>query len=113
MDLNLQQNNFFDESIPINNNNNEYEYSKINNDTLKINNNIKTGIGPITDNLINDCLKKLSSCEIKDKIVKNLLDPLFNDISGKLQPYLYLISALYAIILILIVIIIYLIITKK
>ena len=74
---------------------------------------IKTGIGPITDNILNECLKKLSTNEFKMSIIDMFLDPMFSNISNKIQPYLYMISLLYGVIIVLILIIIYLIVTKK
>jgi hypothetical protein len=74
---------------------------------------VKSGIGPFTDNIINEIAKKLSSNEFKTYFNELFLDPMFNNITNKIQPYLYMISLLYGIIVILILIIIYLILKKK
>lgn len=74
---------------------------------------IKTGIGSVTDKIINEILKKISTSEFQDGINSIIISPVFDNISNKLQPYLYMISFLYVIIIVLILIIIYLIVKKK
>jgi hypothetical protein len=76
-------------------------------------NNYKTGIGPVTDKLVEECIKKFTSEEIKNEIVSKLFDPILEDLSKKMEPYIYMISFLYSIILILIVVIIILMLSKK
>ena len=73
----------------------------------------KTGVGPITDHLVNECIKKFTSKEVKDEIVEKLFDPILEDLTKKMEPYIYMVSFLYSIILILIIVIIVLMLSKK
>ena len=73
----------------------------------------KTNVGPITDHLVNECIKKFTSEEVKNEIVSKLFDPILEDLTKKMEPYIYMISFLYSIILVLIVAIIILMLMKK
>lgn len=83
------------------------------NKSKDISNKYKTGIGPITDHLVDECIKKFTSEEVKNEIISKLFDPILEDLTKKMEPYIYMISFLYSIILILIIIIIILMISKK
>ena len=62
-------------------------------------------IGPITDALIDSCIKELKKKENKDKMYKNILDPIFQDINNKYGPYFILITTMLGLIIILMCII--------
>jgi len=47
-----------------------------------------TYIGPITDTIINKLSTELQKKTTKDKIVKNILDPILNDIASRYYPHL-------------------------
>ena len=47
-----------------------------------------TYIGPITDTIIDKLSTELQKKTTKDKIVKNILDPILTDIAGRYYPHL-------------------------
>ena len=47
-------------------------------------------IGPITDNLLNSCIIEFRKENNKEKIFKNIIDPLLVDISLRYYPYFIL-----------------------
>ena len=73
----------------------------------------KTGIGPMTDNIINQCIDKITSNEVKNKLADKILEPIIDIVNEKIQPYIYLITALYIIIVILIIVNMYLVIKNR
>lgn len=74
---------------------------------------VVTGIGPVTDRILNGVLDKLSSREFKEKLNDKLIDPLTQIVNEKMQPYIYASLALYSIVIILLLIIIYFVVIKK
>lgn len=72
-----------------------------------------TGVGPITDKIINQAFERVNTTDFKEKINTNIVDPLVQMINQRLQPYIHIGAVLYAIIVILLLVIIYLLISKK
>lgn len=67
-----------------------------------------TGIGPITDKILNVILNRLTSDCFKEKLTDKIVDPITTIINEKIKPYVYVSLGLYGIILIMLIIIIYL-----
>jgi hypothetical protein len=70
-------------------------------------------IGPITNSLIDNIIKEFKKKEIKEKIIKNVCDPIIYDISVRFYPYFILILTILGVIIILLSIIIILLFSKK
>ena len=97
---------------------NKFEIKAQNTTTLQsvipnITANIETGMGPITDRMINELINGFAIDNYKDKINDKLVDPLTSIINRRMQPYVYLSGGLYIVIIVLLLIIIYVLITKK
>lgn len=75
--------------------------------------NLQTGIGPMTDNILNTILDRVTTGDFKEKLTDKIVSPITDMINRKIQPYLYLASGLYLVVLILLLIIIYILIKKK
>jgi len=73
---------------------------------------IETGIGPITDTILNNCLNKLNSEEFKNKLIEIIYQPALDIVLIKFKPYIYLLASLYIIIIFLLIIQLYLLIRK-
>jgi hypothetical protein len=73
---------------------------------------IETGIGPITDTILNNCLDKLNSDGFKTKLIESIYQPALDIILAKFKPYLYLLASLYLIIIFLLIIELYLLIRR-
>lgn len=70
-------------------------------------------IGPITEILIDKCIKQIKKRKNKEKIMEYIIDPLLIDIVSRYYPYLIsIMSALFVIIILLIAILILLILQK-
>lgn len=84
-------------------------------DTMQLDNNFRfeTGIGPITDKILNSILDRLTTDNFKERLTDKIVDPVTTIINQKIKPYIYTSMALYAILVILLVIIIYLLVTKR
>jgi hypothetical protein len=65
---------------------------------------VETGIGPITDTILNNCLEKLNSEEFKNKLIEIIYQPALEIALTKFRPYIYLLASLYMIIIILLII---------
>lgn len=74
---------------------------------------ITTGMGPMTDKMINDLLNNCNNNIVKDLISNKLIDPITEIINRKTQPYIHFGIGLYVTVIILLCIIIYLQIVKK
>jgi hypothetical protein len=74
---------------------------------------LSTGIGPMTDKIINNILDHVNNAEFRNKLNNKLVDPIFGLINSKLRPYIYASLLLYLVILILLIIIIIMIYRKK
>ena len=68
---------------------------------------VETGMGPITDRLINELINNIMTDQNK------LVDPLTNMINRRIQPYIYFIAGLYVLIIGLLIVIIYILLNKK
>jgi membrane-associated protease RseP (regulator of RpoE activity) len=77
------------------------------------NNKFHTGIGPVTDRLLNNIIERLSSHDFKEILTDKIVDPVTEVINKKIQPYVHISIALYSILVILLVIIIYLLLKKN
>lgn len=64
-------------------------------------------IGPLTKDLIDTCAKELKRKETKDKIMKNVLDPLVNEIFRRYLSYISCFMFIHVITIILLIYIIY------
>lgn len=60
-------------------------------------------VGPVTDAVINNIIKELKKKETKEKIMKNIIDPLLYDLSSRYYPYLLTIIITLLLIVILLV----------
>jgi hypothetical protein len=74
---------------------------------------IETGMGPITDKIINEFINGISIDNYESRINDKVLDPITKLINKKMQPYMYLSGGLYIVIILLLLIIIYMLFTKK
>jgi hypothetical protein len=73
----------------------------------------KTGFGPFTDSLINNVFDNLDAEKLRNKLTDKFVDPMYDIINQKLQPYIYVGITLYSIVIVLLFIIIYLLVIKK
>lgn len=60
-------------------------------------------VGPVTDALINNIIKEIKKKETKEKIMKNIIDPLLYDLSSRYYPYFMMIIVTLLLIVILLV----------
>ena len=58
-------------------------------------------IGPVTDNLINSFIDEIKKKKNKEKIMKNIIEPILNDINDKYYPHMMTITVLLSLIIIL------------
>jgi len=72
-----------------------------------------TGIGPMTDRVLNTVLDRLSTDKFREKLTDKIVGPVTNVVSQKVKPYIYLTIGLYAIVIILLIIIIYMLMKKQ
>lgn len=66
---------------------------------------IETGIGPMTDNLINIILKKIASKEFKGMLANKIVDPSMKLVYSKVKPYIYASVVMYVTVIILLLMI--------
>lgn len=74
---------------------------------------MKSGVGYITDTIINQCIQELNKKETREKVNKNILNPIIEKINRKIYPYFLTFSVLIIIILVLIIIIFFSLILKN
>jgi hypothetical protein len=60
-------------------------------------------IGPITNSVIEGIIKELKKKETKEKVMKNIIDPLLCDMSSRYYPYFMMVIVILLIIIILLV----------
>lgn len=63
-------------------------------------------IGPIADNLINLFVVELKKKKNKDKLMKNIIEPVLNDVSDRYYPYIMSLTLLLVLIIALLLILI-------
>ncbi len=61
----------------------------------------KSFIGPLTDEIINNFIKELKKKKHRDKIMKNIIDPLLCDINDKYYPHMMMLTIFLVLIIIL------------
>ena len=71
-----------------------------------------TGIGPMTDRVLNTLLDRVSSGDFKEKLTDKIVDPITHIINEKVKPYIYVSVIMYFIVILLLIFIIYLIVRK-
>ena len=75
--------------------------------------NLQTGMGPLTDNLLNTVLDRVTSGDFRERLADKIVDPITDVINKKIQPYIYLAAGLYILLVILLLVIIYLLVKKN
>lgn len=76
-------------------------------------NKLKTGMGPVTDRIVNELIDGFTIDAYQDKINNKFVDPITEIINRRVQPYVYLSGGLYIVIIILLCVIIYILLHKK
>lgn len=87
------------------------QYQDTNKDTPQFK--LSTGMGPITDRIINELMNGFTIDDYRDKINDKFVDPMTKIINQRLRPYMYISGGLYIIIIVLLLIIIYILIIRK
>jgi len=64
-------------------------------------------IGPVTKELLDACSKELKKKEVKEKIMKNLIDPVVSEFFSRYYPYITCFMFIHMIIILLLIFIIY------
>lgn len=64
-------------------------------------NNDDSFIGPMTDNIINSFIDEIKKKKNKEKIMKNIIEPIINDINDRYYPHMLMLIVLLALIIIL------------
>jgi hypothetical protein len=73
----------------------------------------ETGMGPITDRILNELINGISIDTYESRINDKLVDPITRIINKRVQPYMYLSAGLYIIIIILLLVIIYMLFSQR
>ncbi len=60
-------------------------------------------VGPITDAILDSVITELNKVETKEKIMKQIIDPLLKDMSTRYYPYFMMIIIVLLIVIILLV----------
>jgi len=63
-------------------------------------------IGPITQQLLDNCTKELGKSETRDKIIKNIVDPIMNGLFRKYLSYILCFIIMQVIVIILLIFIV-------
>ena len=66
-------------------------------------------IGPITNDLLNQCIKEIKKPEVKEKIMKNIFDPILSEFFKRYYSYLTFFIFIQLIIIVLLIYVIYII----
>lgn len=66
---------------------------------------MNTYIGPITNDLIDKITNEVKKKKTKEKIMRNIIDPLLCDIAKRYYPYLIMITSVLVIIILLLIVI--------
>lgn len=67
---------------------------------------IETGIGPITDRILNSIIEKINSTEFKTRVNDKVILPVARGAVQKAKPYIYLGLAMYLVLVVLLIIIV-------
>lgn len=78
-----------------------------------IENRFETGIGPMTDRVLNMIVDRLTSGNFKEILTDKIVDPITTVVNDKIRPYIYISIILYLILVGLLLVIIYLQVKKK
>lgn len=60
-------------------------------------------IGPFTKEILDVSIKEFKKKEVRDKLQKNLIDPIFREISLKIKPYITVFVIIQLIIILLLI----------
>jgi hypothetical protein len=60
-------------------------------------------VGPITQNIIDLCISEFKKNETREKVTKNVINPIVREISTKLLPYFATLLVLQIIIVVLVI----------
>jgi hypothetical protein len=58
-------------------------------------------IGPMTDNLINSFVDELKKKKNRDKVMKNIVEPILNDINDRYFPHMMTLTILIILVIVL------------
>lgn len=58
-------------------------------------------IGPLADNIINSFIDEIKKKKNRDKIMKNIIEPILNDINDRYYPYILTLTFLLSMIIVL------------
>lgn len=70
-------------------------------------------VGPITETLLNKCIKEINKKKTKEKIMKGVIDPLLKDLTDRYYPYFITITSVLIVIIILLISILVLVVVQK
>lgn len=70
----------------------------------------QTGMGPITDRVINAVADKLSSEDVQKTLTTRVIEPITVVVQEKIRPYLYVGFIFYLVLLILVMVILFMVI---
>ena len=76
-------------------------------------NRFETGIGPMTDRVLNNIVDKVTSGNFQEILTNKIADPIMHIINKKTQPYIFGALVLYIIVVILLIWIIYLLLSRR
>lgn len=74
---------------------------------------VETGIGPMTDNILNTILDRITTDNFRGKLTDKIIQPITGMINEKIKPYLYISLLLYSFIVILLFVIILLVMMRR
>jgi hypothetical protein len=64
-------------------------------------------IGPVTDNLINSFVDEVKKKKNRDKIMKNIVTPILNDIEDRYLPYVLTLATLFVVQIVLLLLLLF------
>lgn len=70
-------------------------------------------INKITNDLLNKCISEFNKDENRKKINIDIIEPIINDISNRLYPYMIIIFIMYILIIVLIITILFILIIRR
>jgi len=62
---------------------------------------VNSFIGPMTDNLVNSFVDEMKKKKNRDKIMKNVVEPILNDINNRYFPHMMILIILIVIVIVL------------